>query len=207
MLLIKHPLWNRDTLELIDMVDFKPQLYRIAWLCHCMIVSSWCYLKKTSPQGFLWPDNVVTGYNCFWSTSVTDRMISHAIILDCTKIKTSNDWSHDLFWWPMMDRMVSCGNLSLIKWPIVDPFRWSHNKCDGISNHQRLDCLLSCLFWCRSKKTSKLCITGLCEGNSPVTGEYPAQRASNTENVSIWWHHHAPGLVVWLIAASHAIGD
>ena len=42
----------------------------------------------------------------------------------------------------------------------------------------------------RSKKTSKLHITGLCEGNSPVTTEFPAQRASNAENVSIWWHHH-----------------
>ena len=30
-----------------------------------------------------------------------------------------------------------------------------------------------------------------CEGNSPVTGEFPAQRASNAENVSIWWRHHA----------------
>ena len=27
-------------------------------------------------------------------------------------------------------------------------------------------------------------------GNSPVTGEFPTQRASNAENVSIWWHHH-----------------
>ena len=26
--------------------------------------------------------------------------------------------------------------------------------------------------------------------NSPVTGEFPAQRVSNTENVSIWWRHH-----------------
>ena len=42
----------------------------------------------------------------------------------------------------------------------------------------------------RSKKTSKLCVTGLCVGNSPVTGEFPAQRASNAENVSIWWRHH-----------------
>ena len=42
---------------------------------------------------------------------------------------------------------------------------------------------------CRSKKTSKLRVTGLCEGTSPVTGEFPAQRASNVENVSIWWHH------------------
>ena len=33
-------------------------------------------------------------------------------------------------------------------------------------------------------------VSGLCEGNSPVTGEFPAQRASNAENVSIWWRHH-----------------
>ena len=26
-------------------------------------------------------------------------------------------------------------------------------------------------------------------GNSPVTSEFPAQRPSNEENVSIWWHH------------------
>ena len=32
-----------------------------------------------------------------------------------------------------------------------------------------------------------LSVTGLCEGNPPVTGGFPSQRASNTENVSIWW--------------------
>ena len=31
-------------------------------------------------------------------------------------------------------------------------------------------------------ETSKLRVTGLCEGNSPVTGEFPAQMASNAEN-------------------------
>ena len=36
----------------------------------------------------------------------------------------------------------------------------------------------------RSKNTTKLHITGLCAGNSPVTGEFPAQKASNEENVS-----------------------
>ena len=41
------------------------------------------------------------------------------------------------------------------------------------------------------KKKSKLCITGLCVWNSPVTGEFPAQMASNAENVSIWWCHDA----------------
>ena len=34
-------------------------------------------------------------------------------------------------------------------------------------------------------------VTGLCVGNSPGTGEFPAQMASNAENVSIWWRHHA----------------
>ena len=39
-----------------------------------------------------------------------------------------------------------------------------------VSNHQPRDCLLNRLFRRRSKKTSKLRVTGLCEGNSPVTG-------------------------------------
>ena len=30
----------------------------------------------------------------------------------------------------------------------------------------------------------------LCEGKSPVTGEFPSHRASNAENFSIWWRHH-----------------
>ena len=34
---------------------------------------------------------------------------------------------------------------------------------------------------------SELHVTGLCAVNSPVTGEFPAQGAGNTENVSIWW--------------------
>ena len=35
--------------------------------------------------------------------------------------------------------------------------------------------------------------TGLCVGKSPETGEFPAQRASNVENASIWWRHHVVG--------------
>ena len=61
---------------------------------------------------------------------------------------------------------------------------------DSVSNHQPRHCLLSRLFGCRSKKTSKLRVTGLCAENSPETGEFPTQRASNAENVSIWWRHH-----------------
>ena len=45
--------------------------------------------------------------------------------------------------------------------------RWRHNGSDSVSNHQPHDCLLNCLFRRRSKKTSKLRVTGLCVGNSP----------------------------------------
>ena len=40
------------------------------------------------------------------------------------------------------------------------------------------------------RKLQKLCVTGLCEGNSPVTDVFPAKRTSNAVNVSIWWRHH-----------------
>ena len=49
---------------------------------------------------------------------------------------------------------------------------------------------LTVCFRRRSKKTSKLRVTGLCEGNSQVIGEFPTQMASNAENVSIWWRYH-----------------
>ena len=68
--------------------------------------------------------------------------------------------------------------------------QWRHDEREGVSDHQSCDCLLNRLFKHTSKKTSKPCVTGLCVGNSPVTGEFPAQRASNVENVSIWWCHH-----------------
>ena len=67
------------------------------------------------------------------------------------------------------------------------PLLWRHNEHDSVSNHQPHDCLLNRLFRRRSKKTSKPRVTGLCVGNS----QFPAQMASNAENVSIWWRHHA----------------
>ena len=69
------------------------------------------------------------------------------------------------------------------------PLQWRHNDRDDVSNHQPHDCCLTVYSRRRSKKTPKLRVTGLCAGNSPVTGEFPAQRASNAKNVSIWWHH------------------
>ena len=69
--------------------------------------------------------------------------------------------------------------------------QWRHNGLDSVSHHQPHDCFLNRLFKRRSKKTSKLRVTGLCAGNSPEAGEFPVQMASSAEKVYICLRHHA----------------
>ena len=71
-----------------------------------------------------------------------------------------------------------------------EPLQWRHNEHDGVSYHQPYDCLLNRLLKTQLKETSKLRVTSVCAWNSPGPGEFPAQMASNAENVSIWWRHH-----------------
>ena len=79
--------------------------------------------------------------------------------------------------------------------------QWRHNEHDGVWNHQPHDCLLNRLYIHRSKKTSKLRVTSLGEGNSPVSGDFPAQMVSNAENVSIWWRYHEYSIIytIWVL--------
>ena len=63
----------------------------------------------------------------------------------------------------------------------------THPKLSGPDCIQEESCLLLCFIF---PSPPKFRVAGLCEGNSPVTGEFPAQRASNAENVPIWWRHH-----------------
>ena len=79
---------------------------------------------------------------------------------------------------------------------------WRHNERAGVSNHQFHDCLLKLLFRRRSKKTPKLHWKKTKKTSKrhwplcmefTVTAEFPGQRASNAENVSIWWRHHVTG--------------
>ena len=51
------------------------------------------------------------------------------------------------------------------------PLRWRHNARNSVSNHQPHDCLLNRIFRRRSKKISKLRVTGLCAG-SPVNSPH-----------------------------------
>ena len=53
----------------------------------------------------------------------------------------------------------------------------------------------------RIKENIKARVTGLFAGNSPTTGEFHSQMASNAENVSIWWCHQDSSDLAW--EASH----
>ena len=77
-----------------------------------------------------------------------------------------------------------CGMFKCVR----QALQWRYDEHDGVSTHQPYDCLLNHLFRRRSQKAAKLRVTGLCTGNSTV--DFPAQRSSNAENVSIWWRHH-----------------
>ena len=74
---------------------------------------------------------------------------------------------------------------------------------DCVSNYQPHHWLLNRLFGCRSKKTSKLRVTGLCVRNSKGAGEF-LNKWPVTRKCSICWCHHAPrpyGILnsAWLI--------
>ena len=76
----------------------------------------------------------------------------------------------------------------------IHSLQWRHNERYSVTNHRCLDCLLNRLFRRGSKKIWKLRVSGLCEGNPPVTGGFLSQSASDAESVSIWWRHHVPAI-------------
>ena len=124
-----------------------------------------------------------------------------------------------MYLWNRMIRLNSLSinlnnsKIEMIIYHYTISLRWRHNECDSVSNHQPHDCLLNRLFKRRSKKTSKLRVTGLCAVNSSGTGEFPAQMASYAENVSIWWRHHVGWNVTgrseiwWKLYIHHAMNS
>ena len=145
------------------------------WLANSLVGSYWfayrgrisIYIFITKP---LWPGGAYMHRGCCQCSS--------AAVSDLRRLVVA--WTY-----PSLIQVMACPMFG------EKPLQWRHNGRDSVLNHQPYYCLLSRLFGRRSKKTSKLRVTGLCVGNSPVTGEFPAQMASNAENVSIWWRHHA----------------
>ena len=78
--------------------------------------------------------------------------------------------------------------------------QWYRNERDGVSNHWSLYCLFNRLFRAQMKENIKAPRHWLCPGNSPVTGEFPAQRTSNAENVSIGRHHELLYTHIWVLS-------
>ena len=72
----------------------------------------------------------------------------------------------------------------IIYWVVT--LQWCHNEHDGVSNYRRRDCSPNRLFG-NIKTPCHWLLWGKL--NSPVSGGFSAQRASNAEHVSIWWHH------------------
>ena len=115
-----------------------------------------------------------------------DCSISSAIAMEKLQSCTKPSRLYALF---RINEVFFCSWFCHIRFRHIS-LRWRRNGHGCVSNHQPHHCLLNRLFGCRSKKTSKLRVTGLCAGNSPGTGGFPAQMTSNAENVSIWWRHH-----------------
>ena len=130
--------------------------------------------------------NYVTHCLCFMTDAVRDW--ESYDIHRCFEMQWSTCRTHGLLWF---------WHDAIRRW--FSSLQWRHNDHDGVSNHQPYGCLLNRLFRRRSKKTSKLRVTGLCVG----TGEFPAQRASYAENISIWWRHH---VVSWKFYGALAAG-
>ena len=83
------------------------------------------------------------------------------------------------------------------------PFRWRHNGCDSVSNHQPRECLLRRLIRRTSKKTSKLRVTGLCAGNSPH--KWPVTRKMFPFDDVIMTVHNISDIMKTVDKFSHAI--
>ena len=75
--------------------------------------------------------------------------------------------------------------------------RWRSIRHGGVSNRQpHLTIVYSTVYsGADQRKHQSSASLAFVRGNSPGTGEFPAQMASNAENISIWWRHH--GSMTW----------
>ena len=161
-------------------------------------ITSVSVIAQPSVQGQIKENIKVPRHWPLWGESTVDRWTPSQRASGTENV--SIWWRHNEFpmvhgrEWKIISRHCIMGvahGTSRVAWrPFDSILLWRHNGHDSVSNHQPHDCLLNRLFRRRSKKTSKLRVTGLWAGNSPGTGEFPAPMASNAENVSIWWRHH-----------------
>ena len=84
-----------------------------------------------------------------------------------------------LYTWVILPVLILAVNFS---WSITVMSHAHH----GVTNHRQLDCLFNGLFRVIIKKTSKLRIEGPLFGK---TSEFPSQRTSNAQRISVSLRH------------------
>ena len=160
--------------------------------------------KSPASQGnnTLWATHCLSTLAPLYMHLTLEVLNMHSVVLMCW-------WKQGVskaFFWHIVFRVISCADTSQRwqgfdrKFPNVIHFRggtlvlyffrkhkyswqWRHIECNGVSIHRHLDCLLSRLFRPISKKTSKLCVNGLCAGNLPflVSHEVVFLRTRNSQ--------------------------
>ena len=167
--------------HLLYPLHYHPYYLIISWWRHQMKTFSallaLCEGKPPITGGFHWQRAVTGSFDIFFHLCLNRRPSKQSRRWFETPSRSS--WCH----YNVLSNSIQCHHHP-------HTLQWRHNDRDDVSNHRLLDCLHNRLFSHQSKNMSKLRVTGLYKGNSPVTGEFPAQRASNAENVSIWWRSH-----------------
>ena len=79
---------------------------------------------------------------------------------------------------------------NLIKSTDQCTLQWLHNGRDSVSNTSLTIVYSTVYSHTDQRKHQSSASLAFVQGNSPGTGEFPAQMASNMKNVSIWWRHH-----------------
>ena len=121
---------------------------------------------------------VLLYYNNCWPRHCSYFYTTAQIISGHLPLKSSSDISSSHFVCVLHVCVFHChvtlltSNLLCLKWEDsiewsvtryeYTALRWRHNDHAGVSNHQPHGCLLNRLFRRKSKKTSKLRVTGLC---------------------------------------------
>ena len=166
---VLHNIWHKTSkvsmrLKMFSCADLfsRPLMLKHLLMNNVISMWFWIYCKKL-PRG-MYRDN---DWNLCWHSGKCKGKVRDFFFLP-TPWQPCNRNSQELIW--------TIPNL----WEPMH-LKWHHHERDGVSNHRRLNCLLNHLGSRRLKKTSKLRVTGLCEGKPPVTGGFPSQRASNAE--------------------------
>ena len=116
-------------------------------------------------------------------TGIFRKHFSSNHLPDGHPVESFNDWNYVIVF--IKRRQNSSGNVLTMLW-----LGYHYNDVIMSAIASQITSLTIVYTRRRSKKISKLRVTGLLEGNSPVTGEIPPQGAISAEKVSICWRHH-----------------